>query len=96
MKAMDEEVRNEGEGAVWEKEKREREERDREKTRRNREKREKLKKKKKGGNGGETHVKATNGGGIKARANGPSDEGDSKDEAMAEVQQVGVIIHDDD
>lgn len=95
---MDEEVRNEGEGAVWEKEKREREERDREKTRRNREKREKLKRKK-AGRGGEGSEKAVSGGGIKARANvnATADEGGNReDEAMAEVQQVGVIIHDDD
>ncbi|CAG8960637.1 hypothetical protein HYFRA_00013515 [Hymenoscyphus fraxineus] len=96
LRAMDEEVRNEGEGAAWEKEKREREERDREKTRKNREKREKLKKKKQGAKATDAVEKPAAGGGIKARVNGPSDGGSKEDEAATEVQQVGVIIHDDD
>lgn len=93
---MDEEVRNEKEGSQWEKEKREKEEKDREKTRKNREKREKIKKRKQGGKavGGD---QAAVGSGIKPRAIERTDEGNvEKSEEGRDVQQVGVIIHDDD
>ncbi|KAH6673110.1 hypothetical protein B0J14DRAFT_654840 [Halenospora varia] len=103
LRAMDEEVQKEKDESEWERERREREERDREKTRKNREKREKLKKKKQGGKvGGGEGEKAGNangkivGGGIKPRVQERGEETNGGEEEMREVQEVGVIIHDDD
>ncbi|RDL41270.1 DUF1168-domain-containing protein [Venustampulla echinocandica] len=96
LRAMDEEVKNEKEGSQWEKEKREKEERDREKTRKNREKRERIKKRKQGGkvSGGD---QGAVGGGIKPRVVERAGEGtEGKGEETREVQELGVIIHDDD
>lgn len=100
---MEEEVRNEKEEEVWEKEKRKREKRDEEKTKKNREKR---MKKRKGGKGGEgqNEVKDKEGK-IKARVvvregvDGLGGEGQVENggtENGSAVEEVGVIIHDDD
>jgi hypothetical protein len=106
LRAMDEEVKNETEAEMWEREKKEREERDREKTRKNREKREKLKNRKgKKGNGGleDTTGEGKKTGGIKARVDLGTDrngiEGpDQKptEETANGAEEVGIVIHDDD
>lgn len=100
LKAMDEEVTNEKEGAIWEREKLEREERDREKTRKNREKRERLKLKKgKQPGSSSTETRGENGGekvGMKPRVNTAQDSAEVEHQEARVMEEVGLIIHDDD
>lgn len=98
VRGMEEEVRNEEEGEKWERERKEREERDREVTRRKREKRERSKKKGgKGKGGSEGQVEREK---VKPRVELKPRTGDDAEEGPdnggAEVQEVGIVIHDDD
>lgn len=98
LRGMEDEVRKEEEGEKWERERREREERDREVTRRKREKRERSRKKGgKGKGGAEAQVEGAK---VKPRVElKPRTAGDAEEEGLdngREVQEVGIVIHDDD
>ncbi|KAJ5576874.1 hypothetical protein N7535_003800 [Penicillium sp. DV-2018c] len=99
LRLMQEEVDQEKNNAMWEKEREEARRRDAEKTEKNRKRREKKKNKgKKGGNGGDaretapTKNVAAPGSMVPAEGN----DGDATDGPVAVQEVPGVIIHDED
>jgi hypothetical protein len=99
LRLMQEEVDQEKNNAMWEKEREEARRRDAEKTEKNRKRREKKKNKgKKGGNGGDARETAPTKNVAAPGSMGPAEgnDGDATDGPVAVQEVPGVIIHDED